>query len=65
MTEITISLEDEQAKALRTLASRLGLSAEELARAGLEDLLARPDEAVSQVFDRVISKNKELYRRLA
>ena len=65
MAEITISLEDEQAKALRTLASRLGLSAEELARAGLEDLLARPDEAVSQVFDRVISKNKELYRRLA
>jgi len=65
MTEITISLEDEQAQALRTLASRLGLSVEELARAGLVDLLARPDEAVSQVFDRVLSKNKELYRRLA
>ena len=65
MTEITISLEDEQAQALRTLASRLGLSVEELARAGLVDLLARPDEAVSQVFDRILSKNKELYRRLA
>jgi len=65
VTEITISLEDEQAQALRTLASRLGLSVEELARAGLVDLLARPDEAVSQVFDRVLSKNKELYRRLA
>ena len=65
MAEITISLEDEQAQALRTLASRLGLSVEELARAGLVDLLARPDEAVSQVFDRILSKNKELYRRLA
>jgi len=65
VTEITISLEDEQAQALRTLASRLGLSVEELARAGLVDLLARPDEAVSQVFDRILSKNKELYRRLA
>ena len=65
MTEITISLEDEQAQALGTLASRLGLSVEELAQAGLVDLLARPDEAVSQVFDRVLSKNKELYRRLS
>ena len=65
MTEITISLEDEQVQALRALASRLGLSVEELARAGLVDLLARPDEAVSQVFDRILSKNKELYRRLA
>ena len=65
MTEITISLQDEQAQVLRTLASRLGLSAEELARAGLEDLLAQPDEAVSKVFDRVISKNRDLYRRLA
>jgi len=65
MTEITISLQDEQAQVLRTLASRLGLSVEELARAGLEDLLAQPDEAVSKVFDRVISKNRDLYRRLA
>jgi len=65
MGEITISLEDEQAQALRTLAARLGLSVEELAQAGLVDLLARPDEAVSQVFDRVLSKNKELYRRLS
>ena len=65
MTEITISLEEDQAQALKSLASRLGLRAEELARAGLEDLLARPDEAVQQVFDRVLSKNKDLYRRLA
>ena len=65
MTEITISIEDEQAQVLKNLASRLGLTVEDLARAGLEDLLARPDEAVSEVFDRVISKNKELYNRLA
>jgi len=65
VTEITISIEDEQAQVLKNLASRLGLTVEDLARAGLEDLLARPDEAVSEVFDRVISKNKELYNRLA
>jgi hypothetical protein len=65
MAEITISLQEDKAEALRGLATRLGLRPEDLARAGLEDLLARPDEAVGQVFDQVISKNRELYRRLA
>jgi len=65
MTEITISLQEDRAEALRKAAARLGLAPEELARASLEDLLARPDEAVDQAINRVISKNRELYRRLA
>src|SRR3972149_7015317 len=56
MAEITISLQEDQARALKSLASRLGLRAEELARAGLEDLLARPPEAGQEVL--------ELYRRV-
>jgi hypothetical protein len=65
MAEITISLKEDRAKALRDHAARLGLRPEELARASLEDLLALPDDTVSQVFDKVISKNRDLYRRLA
>ena len=65
MTEFTISLQEDKAEALRRAASRLGLSPEDLARAGLEDLLARPDEAVDHAIDLVIAKNRELYRRLA
>ena len=65
MAEITITLQEDKAQDLRRLASRLGLLPEDLARAGLEDLLARPDETVSRLFDQIISKNRELYRRLA
>ena len=65
MAEITISLQEEKAEALKTFASRLRLQPEELARAGLEDLLSQPDDAIARVFDQVISKNRELYRRLA
>ncbi len=65
MKEITISLPEKQLEALKVLASRFGLAPEEMARAGLEDLLAQPEESVERVMDYVIEKNRELYRRLA
>jgi RecA-family ATPase len=65
MKEITIPLQEDQLEALQVLASRYGLSPEEIARVGLEDMLAQPDDVVQRVFDRVIKKNRELYKRLA
>jgi hypothetical protein len=46
-------------------AKRLGLSAEDLARAAVLDLLATPATDFDAVAARVIAKNQELYRRLA
>jgi antitoxin FitA len=36
-----------------------------LARAGVEELLARPEETYQRAIDYVLKKNAELYRRLA
>ena len=41
------------------------MSPEELARAGVEELLARPEETYQRAIDYVLKKNAELYRRLA
>ncbi len=65
MTEITISLREDQLQALTELAERLGLSVENLAKVGLEDMLGQPDVALEQALDRVLSKNRDLYQRLA
>ena len=65
MSEITISIGEDQLQALSELADRLGLSVEALAKVGLEDMLGQPDDALKQAFDRVLLKNRDLYRRLA
>ncbi len=65
MSTITVVLPDERLVQLKEIAARLGIAPEELARAGIEDLLSRPDEAFQQAAERVLSKNAELYKRLA
>jgi len=65
MTAITIPLSDEKFERLRVLADRAGMSAEELARAGLEEWLARPRDDFVAAAEYVFRKNAELYRRLA
>ena len=50
---------------LREVASRLGVSPEDLARMSVEELLARPDEKFEEAARHVLEKNAELYRRLA
>jgi hypothetical protein len=47
------------------MAARLHISPEELARAGVEELLARPEETCQRAIDYVLKKNAELYRWLA
>jgi hypothetical protein len=65
MSSITIDLSPERLSELRRLAARLGVSAEELARLSVEELLSQTDEEFDRAADRVLSKNAELYRRLA
>lgn len=65
MTAITIPLSEDRLERLRALAERAGVSPEELARAGLEDWLARPREDFARAAAHVMRKNAELYRRLA
>lgn len=65
MSTITVTLLEEQLHQLEELASRFGLTSEELARVSIADLLRHSDESFRQVLDRVLRDNAELYQRLA
>lgn len=65
MKVLTIPISDESAVHLREVSSRLGVSQEDLARAGINDLLRRSDNNVRAAMEYVLNKNEELYRRLA
>lgn len=65
MATLTISLTAEQFEQLRKAAERLGINAEDLARAGVEAILALPGEDFERAVEHVIRKNADLYRRLA
>ena len=65
MTSITIPLSEERLERLKSLATQAGVSPEELARAGLEEWLARPRDDFAAAAQYVLRKNAELYRRLA
>lgn len=63
--KLAIELPPAQADKLRAEAKRLGLSPEDLARAAVSDLLSTPDAEFEVVARRVLSKNQDLYKRLA
>ena len=63
--KILVELSDEDAERLRSVAERLGVRPEELARAGLSDLLRQPEEDFQKAAEHVLRKNQDLYRRLA
>ncbi len=65
MNTVTIPLSEEQMKRLHEKAQRLRVTPEALLVATLEDLLARPEEDFQRAMKYVVSKNAELYRRLA
>jgi hypothetical protein len=62
---VAIELTESQIDELRARAKRLGLAPEELAGAAVADLLSAPDPEFERAAQRVLSKNAELYRRLA
>ncbi len=65
MPKLHITLSNAKMQQLHTMAERLGVPVEELARAQVESLLAPPDEDFLRVAEYVLKKNEELYRRLA
>ena len=65
MSSITINLQDEKLFRLREIASRLGVSIEDLARISIEELLTAPDDKFERASEYILTKNEELYRRLA
>jgi len=65
MTTFTITLPDERLKKLEELAERFRVAPEELVRASLEELLTRPLDDFQKITERVLTKNAELYKRLA
>ena len=65
MTSITITLSEDRVAKLREIAARLNVTAEDLARVSIEELLTRPDETFKQAAEYVLQKNSDLYRRLA
>lgn len=62
---INIDLNDEQGHRLNELAGKLNVTAAELARAAIEDLLSRRDPDFEQAVQHVLKKNADLYRRLS
>lgn len=65
MTTITITLPDDRLQQLKEIANRFRVAPEELVRASVEELLARPEEDFQRALDYVLRKNAELYSRLA
>jgi hypothetical protein len=63
--KLSIDLSPAQAERLRGEAERLGLTAEDLARAAIVDLLASTGDDFATAAERILKKNEELYRRLA
>ncbi|MCK9376229.1 MAG: hypothetical protein M0P73_08770 [Syntrophobacterales bacterium] len=62
--KISIELSQEQAEIFQNTAERLGLSPEELARAGLADMLGVFQDDFKKAAKYVVDKNQELYRQL-
>jgi predicted transcriptional regulator len=65
MTTITITLPEDRLQKLREIANRFRVAPEELVRASVEELLARPEEGFRHALEYVLHKNAELYQRLA
>ena len=65
MSAITITLPDERLVKLREIAASFGVTPEDLVRLSVEELLTRPDQAFEEAVNAVLSRNQELYKRLA
>ncbi len=65
MARITVEIEDSKATLLREKAAKFGLLPDQFVIASIEDIIAQPEPEFEAAMHRVLSKNKELYDRLA
>ncbi len=65
MAIITVNIEDSKAELLREKAEKYGLLPDQFVTASIEDLIAQPEPEFEAAMRKVLSKNKELYKRLS
>ena len=65
MTRITVEIDDNKAKLLRDKASKFGLLPDQFVTATIEDLISQSEPEFENAMRKILSKNKELYERLA
>ena len=65
MAHLTVALPEDRLQELQEIAARYNVSPEALVRVSIEELLTRSDESFRNALDYVLTKNAELYRRLA
>jgi hypothetical protein len=65
MTRIIVEIDDNKATILEDKAKKFGLLPEQFVTASIEDLISQPDPDLEAAIRKVLSKNKELYERLA
>ena len=62
---LNLELDEQQVQRLQEAARRLNVSVNDLAKAAINDLLAKPETDFERAATRVLEKNAELYKRLA
>ncbi len=62
---LSIQLPDDAERRLREAAAELRVPPADLAAAAVRDFIANPEKDFEEAARRVLSKNSELYRRLA
>ena len=65
MTKIVVEIEDSKAALLEEKAKKFGLLPDQFVTASIEDLLSQPEPDFEATMRRVLSKNRELYKRLS
>jgi metal-responsive CopG/Arc/MetJ family transcriptional regulator len=65
MSQITVSLPEDRLRKLEEIAARFNVSAQELVRVSIEELLSKPADEFESALNYVLRKNAELYRRLS
>ena len=63
--KIAIELNPAQSEQLEAIAASLGVPAEQLAQAAVNDLIDASAADFDDAASRVLEKNRELYRRLS
>jgi hypothetical protein len=65
MTTVTLKLDDAKARLFEEKARSIGREPEQLLAEFIDDIIKQPDAAFADALDKVLEKNRELYRRLA
>ncbi|MGK7940409.1 MAG: DNA-binding protein [Crocosphaera sp.] len=65
MTSLTINLSDDKLRKLQKIAQERGITIEEVLQTKINKWLTPNSEDFKQVANYVLSKNAELYQRLA